>query len=125
MYNALRADALMESTSGTASHEELRTDTALADLHEPRDEPSAPLAAEQVDEDEDEEFPMNPVFSLPALLLDSSAALQAAQRMYASSQSGLRFFSDFRRVVPTSQLRAEQQREELGDDDDFEILEAH
>ncbi|MFM8546895.1 MAG: hypothetical protein ACKODB_04675 [Betaproteobacteria bacterium] len=41
----------------------------------------------------------NPLSALQ-MIVDPAAALQAARRMEASCRSGLRFFSDFRRVRP-------------------------
>lgn len=43
------------------------------------------------------------VFSLPSLL-DSSAALAAARRLYAGNRTGVRFFCENRRVVPVHEL---------------------
>lgn len=43
------------------------------------------------------------VFSLPAIL-DPSAALAAAKRLYAHNRAGLRFFCENRRVVPVDEL---------------------
>jgi hypothetical protein len=45
------------------------------------------------------------VFSLPALL-DQSAALAAAQRLYVQNRAGLRFFCENRRVVSVDEARA-------------------
>ncbi|RPH63129.1 MAG: hypothetical protein EHM83_10600 [Burkholderiales bacterium] len=43
------------------------------------------------------------VFSLPTIL-DPSAALAAAKRLYAHNRAGLRFFCENRRVVPVDEL---------------------
>ena len=67
--------------------------------------------------DEADEIEATSVFSLTSILLDSTEALAAAQRLYESTQSGLRFFSDFRRVVPTAQLRAEHLNDGAEEDD--------
>ncbi|MCL4182145.1 MAG: hypothetical protein KJ011_01700 [Burkholderiaceae bacterium] len=45
------------------------------------------------------------VFSLPGLL-DQSAALAAAQRLYAQNRAGLRFFCENRRVVSVDEAQA-------------------
>lgn len=60
-------------------------------------------------QDSEPETPVNEVFSLVGILDTSaaSAAAAAANRLYATSRSGLRFFSDYRRVVPTDRLKAE------------------
>ncbi|MFT3803006.1 MAG: hypothetical protein QM766_17560 [Burkholderiaceae bacterium] len=42
------------------------------------------------------------IFSLTALI-DSQAALAAAERLYASNQNGIRFFSELNRALPRSQ----------------------
>ena len=41
-------------------------------------------------------------------IVDPAAALDAARRMEASCRSGLRFFSDFRRVRPLDTLEADE-----------------
>jgi hypothetical protein len=45
------------------------------------------------------------VFTLTAMI-DCSAALQAAQRLYQSSNNGLRFFSELNRAVPKARAAA-------------------
>jgi hypothetical protein len=52
----------------------------------------------------------NDIFSLTTLI-DSSAAVQAAERMYARTTSGLRFFSELNRALPSA--RAAQTAAEL------------
>lgn len=43
------------------------------------------------------------VFSLPTLL-DSSAAIAAARRLYARNRAGVRFYCENRRVVPVQEI---------------------
>jgi hypothetical protein len=45
------------------------------------------------------------IFSLPGLL-DQSAALAAAQRLYVQNRAGLRFFCENRRVVSVDEAQA-------------------
>lgn len=45
------------------------------------------------------------VFSLPAIL-DPSAALAAARRLYAQNRTGVRFFCENRRVVSVDEAEA-------------------
>lgn len=45
------------------------------------------------------------IFSLPGLL-DQSAALAAAQRLYVQNRAGLRFFCENRRVVSVEEAEA-------------------
>lgn len=132
VFNGFRTDSLLDTDTSTIE------DHAVQPMDSEPVEPAVDAyadsgvetdldAAAGCDDDEDEDaLPASNVFSLPSILLDSSAALQAAQRLYAASQSGLRFFSDFRRVVPTSQLRAEHREELLDDDDhDLDLVETH
>ncbi|MCC7059547.1 MAG: hypothetical protein IT508_04875 [Burkholderiaceae bacterium] len=49
------------------------------------------------------EGPANDVFSL-ATLLDSSAAVAAAKRLYAQNRNGVRFFCENRRLVPVQDI---------------------
>ena len=42
------------------------------------------------------------IFTLTSII-DSSAALAAAERMYAGHQNGIRFFSELNRALPRSQ----------------------
>ncbi len=93
------------------------------ELDRNRIEQPVQVADAALDED-DEEDTATKVSSLTAILLDTSEALAAAQRLYENTQSGLRFFSDFRRVVPTSQLRAEMIHE-AHEEDDLEANESH
>lgn len=46
------------------------------------------------------------VFTLPSMLLDQSAAVAAAERMYATHRAGVRFYSDFRRVISVAEMMA-------------------
>ena len=50
--------------------------------------------------------PANSVLHPLSLIVDPERALEAARRMEASCRSGLRFFSDFRRVRPLDELDA-------------------
>ena len=46
------------------------------------------------------------VYTLPSMLLDQSEAVAAAERMYASHKAGVRFYSDFRRVITVAEMMA-------------------
>jgi hypothetical protein len=52
---------------------------------------------------EDDERTEPDVFSLISMI-DSSAAQRAAERLYASGLSGLRFFSESNRAVPRARI---------------------
>lgn len=57
------------------------------------------------DEDTLEEL-NSEVFTLPSMLIDQSAAVAAAERMYANHRAGVRFYSDFRRVTSVAEMMA-------------------
>lgn len=46
------------------------------------------------------------VFTLPSILIDQSAAVAAAERMYSNHRAGVRFYSDFRRVISVAEMMA-------------------
>ncbi len=46
------------------------------------------------------------VYTLPSMLLDQTAAVAAAERMYATHRAGVRFYSDFRRVISVTEMMA-------------------
>ncbi len=46
------------------------------------------------------------VYTLPSMLLDQTAAVAAAERMYATHRAGVRFYSDFRRVISVAEMMA-------------------
>lgn len=52
------------------------------------------------------ESPHGDVFTLPSILMDQSAAMAAAERMYANHRAGVRFYSDFRRVTSVAEMMA-------------------
>lgn len=58
-------------------------------------------AAEDRADDEDDDTPGTPVFTLATILDPSLDALTAARRMYSTCPTGLRFFSEDRRVERT------------------------
>ena len=70
------------------------------------------------------------VFTLTSLI-DSSAALEAAERLYASNLGGVRFFSELNRALPKARaqqtaprLESVAQAEEIGSDMIVEISDA-
>ncbi len=52
------------------------------------------------------------IFTLTSLI-DSSAAQQAAERMYAANMNGLRYFSELNRAVPRARAKADGRRLEI------------
>ena len=64
-----------------------------------------------------EEHLSNELFTVPTMLIDQSAALQAAQRMYSNHRAGVRFFSDFRRTMSVAEMMATQPTEEEIEDE--------
>ncbi|HMN84041.1 MAG TPA: hypothetical protein PKA20_29495 [Burkholderiaceae bacterium] len=58
---------------------------------------------------QDEGYPASSVFSLTSLI-DSSAAEQAAERLYASNLGGVRFFSELNRAMPRARAMQTAQR---------------
>ncbi len=46
------------------------------------------------------------VYTLPSMLLDQTEAVAAAERMYATHKAGVRFYSDFRRVISVTEMMA-------------------
>ena len=58
---------------------------------------------------EDDDYPASNVFSLTSLI-DSSAAEQAAERLYASNLGGLRFFAELNRAMPRARATQTAQR---------------
>lgn len=46
------------------------------------------------------------VYTLPSMLLDQTEAVAAAERMYATHKAGVRFYSDFRRVISVAEMMA-------------------
>jgi hypothetical protein len=46
------------------------------------------------------------VYTLPSMLLDQTAAVAAAERMYTTHRAGVRFYSDFRRVISVAEMMA-------------------
>lgn len=67
--------------------------------------------------DEAQEYAGSEVFTLPTMLMDQSAALEAAQRMYSNHRAGVRFFSDFRRTMSVAEMLASQPADEELDDE--------
>ena len=67
--------------------------------------------------EQDEELQGSELFTVPAMLIDQSAALQAAQRMYSNHRAGVRFFSDFRRTMSVAEMMASQPIEEEIEDE--------
>lgn len=53
--------------------------------------------------------------------VDPSRSLEAARRMEANCRSGLRFFSDFRRVRPLDSFTQEDEESFDGSDEAFEL----
>ena len=49
------------------------------------------------------------IFTLTSLI-DSSAALEAAERLYASNLGGVRFFSELNRALPKARAQQTAQR---------------
>lgn len=72
-------------------------------------------ANEMLPELEAEEVGSNDIFTLTSLF-DSSAAQAAAERLYASSQNGLRFFSELNRALPRSQAERMPRETEVLED---------
>lgn len=60
----------------------------------------------------DEESNTPDIFTLTSLI-DSSAAQQAAERMYAANMNGLRYFSELNRAVPRARAAADSRRLEM------------
>ena len=58
---------------------------------------------------EDDGYPASTVFSLTSLI-DSSAAEQAAEPLYASTLGGVRFFSELNRAMPRARAMQTAQR---------------
>ncbi len=86
-----------QSSSGEAAHDCHGDAEIDADRH---DLPLAGVAGEDAG-DEDDGFAGSPVFTLATILDPSTDALTAARRMYAACPTGLRFFSEDRRVERT------------------------
>lgn len=61
------------------------------------------------DTDLEDDYPASNVFSLTSLI-DSSAAEQAAERLYASNLGGVRFFSELNRAMPRARAMQTAQR---------------
>jgi hypothetical protein len=59
----------------------------------------------------------NELFTVPTMLIDQSAALEAAQRMYSNHRAGVRFFSDFRRTMSVAEMMAAQPTEDEADEE--------
>lgn len=86
-----------------------QVNASLPELDAGLPDPYATAYAEPDTDLEDDGYPASSVFSLTSLI-DSSAAEQAAERLYASNLGGVRFFSELNRAMPRARAMQTAQR---------------